>query len=80
MIQGGLMKKSQWILWVNILLAAAFIAQLCTVVFRDVISARMFFSVHIWCGRTLLTLAVIHLILNWNWVKNNLPGLFGKHI
>jgi hypothetical protein len=65
------MKKSQWLLWVNILLAVAFVVQLFTVVFRDVISARMFFTVHIWCGRTLLTLAAAHLILNWNWVKMN---------
>jgi hypothetical protein len=74
------MKKSQWFLWVNVFLAAAFVVQLLTVVFRDVISPRIFFMVHIWCGRTLLTLAAIHLVLNWNWVKNNIPGLFGKHI
>jgi len=74
------MKKSQWLLWINILLVVAFVVQLFTVVFRDVISIRTFSTVHIWCGRTLLTLAVAHLILNWSWVKNNLAGLFGKHI
>lgn len=70
------MKKSQWLLWVNMILAAAFIVQLLTVLLRDVISFRMFSMVHIWCGRTLLTLAVIHLVLNWNWVKINIFGLF----
>ena len=70
------MKKSQWLLWINILLMAAFVIQLFTVVFRDVISARMFFTIHIWCGRTLLTLAIVHLILNWGWVKMNALKFF----
>jgi len=65
------MKKLQWLLWINVLLTAAFVVQLLTVVFRDVISIRMFYAIHTWCGRTLLTLAVAHLILNWNWVKTN---------
>ncbi len=71
------MKKSQWLLWINILLVAAFVVQLFTVVFRDQLSPKFFFTVHIWCGRTLLTLAAAHLVLNWGWVKNNLAGLFG---
>jgi hypothetical protein len=74
------MKKAQWLWWVNILLAAAFVVQLSTVVLRDVISAKMFFTFHIWCGRALLALAVVHLILNWNWVKNNIFSFFGKHV
>jgi hypothetical protein len=73
------MKKAQWLWWVNILLAAAFIVQLLTVLLRDVIGPKMFFTFHIWCGRALLTLAVIHLILNWNWVKNNFAGIFARH-
>jgi hypothetical protein len=73
------MKKSQWLWWVNILLAAAFISQLLTVVLRDAISAKMFFTFHIWCGRALLGLAVVHLILNWNWVKTNIFGLLAHH-
>jgi hypothetical protein len=71
------MKKAQWLWWVNILLAAALVIQLLTVLLRDAIPHGMFFTVHIWCGRALLGLAVIHLILNWNWVKNNFSGLLG---
>lgn len=71
------MKKAQWLLWVNILLAITFVVQLLTVLLRDVISFGMFSTVHIWCGRALLTLAVVHLILNWNWIKVNIPGIFG---
>jgi hypothetical protein len=71
------MKKAQWLWWVNILLAAAFLIQLFTVLFRDVIAAGTFSRVHIWCGRALLTLAVIHLIFNWNWVKTNIISLVG---
>jgi hypothetical protein len=69
------MKKAHWLWWTNVLLAAALMIQLLTVLLRDVISFRMFSTVHIWCGRTLLTLAVVHLILNWNWVKNNIGDL-----
>lgn len=70
------MKKAQWLLWVNAVLATAFVIQLLTVVFRDVISARTFYTVHIWCGRTLLTLAAVHLTLNWNWVRTNFLKFF----
>jgi hypothetical protein len=72
------MKKTQWLWWVNILLAAAFVIQLLTVLLRDIINPRVFFTIHIWCGRTLLTLATIHLILNWNWVKTNIMTFFKK--
>jgi cytochrome b561 len=65
------MKKAQGLLWVNILLLIAVVIQIITVVFRDAMPRSVFFNVHIWCGRTLLTLAVVHLILNWNWVKMN---------
>ena len=65
------MKKAQWLWWINLLLLVALVVQITTVVLRDAIPVRMFFMVHVWCGRMLLTLAVAHLILNWNWVKTN---------
>jgi hypothetical protein len=64
------MKKSQWLWWVNLLLFVALTVQITTVVLRDE-PFKTFALFHFWCGRLLLTLAVVHLILNWGWMKTN---------
>jgi hypothetical protein len=65
------MKKSQWLWWVNLLLFVALTVQITTVVLRDELPFKTFALFHFWCGRLLLTLAVVHLILNWGWMKTN---------
>jgi hypothetical protein len=45
--------------------------QITTVVLRDELPFKTFALFHFWCGRLLLTLAVVHLILNWGWMKTN---------
>jgi hypothetical protein len=71
--------KKQGLLWVNILLLVAVVIQIITVVFHDAMPRSVFFNVHIWCGRALLTLAVAHLVLNWNWVKTNVLKFLKSH-
>ena len=70
------MKKAKWLLWINLFLTIAFVIQTISAIFHEVIPFKIFVPIHTVCGTILITLAVVHIIFNWNWVKTNIFGLF----
>jgi hypothetical protein len=70
------MKKNTLLKVVNPLLALSFFAQAVTglsiSLFIESIPYEPFEAIHEIGGYTMIALVLIHLILNWNWVKNSL--------
>jgi hypothetical protein len=60
---------------VNAILGIVALVQLVTVVtfafFSESIPFDRIKIVHITCGLTLLALIIVHIFLNWTWVKSN---------
>ena len=67
------MKKNTLLKIVNPILALALLYQVATGLLHGIIPRGSFESVHVTGGMVLIVCAVIHLLLNWNWVKANLP-------
>ncbi|MDD5223009.1 MAG: DUF4405 domain-containing protein [bacterium] len=65
------MKKVKALKIVNLLLFLAFIFQALTGIGQIIIDADLLPLIHKLGGVLLLIFAVIHLILNWGWVKAN---------
>jgi hypothetical protein len=63
------MKKKTALKIANPLLALFMINQALTGIFHLELSHRAFKTFHEQAGYVLITLAAIHLALNWNWVK-----------
>jgi hypothetical protein len=63
------MKRQTALKIVNPLLALLIINQAATGIFHLELSNRAFKALHEQAGYVLITLAAIHLALNWNWVK-----------
>lgn len=53
---------------VNPILGVLALNQIVTGLFRDVLPDEAF-ELHEWCGYLFAGAAVVHVILNWNWVK-----------
>jgi hypothetical protein len=68
------MSKPKMLLIVNSLLAVAIVVQAITgaLVKYEVGPGEFWPNTHIACGVTLLVLTVIHLVLNWGWVRSNI--------
>ena len=66
------MHKGLLLKWLNICLLAVFGLLVCTVLFRDIPPGRLFFDVHPWVGRVLILLIIIHIIMNWNWIRTSI--------
>ena len=56
---------------INPLLAIVFIVQVLTGIFHEPIGYETFAFIHPRAGVFLLLLAVLHLYLNWNWIKSS---------
>ena len=64
------MKKAVVLKAVNILLALSFIWVAVTALLHEQIP-RVFHNVHPIGGFLFTALAITHIILNWNWIKNS---------
>lgn len=57
---------------VNVLLALLMAVQALTGILHEHLGPEAFAHIHVPCGLLLLVLTVLHLALNWGWVKANL--------
>jgi hypothetical protein len=57
---------------VTILLALLLAVQALTGILREHLGPEAFAHVHVPCGLLLLVMTVVHLALNWGWVKAGL--------
>ena len=57
---------------VNVLLALLMGVQALTGILHEHLAPGTFAHVHVPCGLLLLVLSVVHLVLNWGWVKASL--------
>jgi len=74
------MSKAKWLLFINPLLLLLLLAQGITGFTRDHMPESAFKITHIGGGCVLIALGVIHLLLNWNWVRANyFKRAAGKH-
>lgn len=66
------MNKTKWLKVVNPFLVLAFLAQLTTAVIMVLgIRSKINFLIHKNNGLVFLGLIIIHLCLNWSWIKTN---------
>ena len=65
------MKKNTLLKIINPILAIVFIYQISTGLMHEIIPKNRFETIHGTGGIVLLICVIIHLILNWNWVKVN---------
>jgi hypothetical protein len=63
------MTKNKALKIINPILAILLITQLSSGMFNEYLPYGVFEVVHVWGGYLFATLIVVHLILNWNWVK-----------
>ncbi len=69
------MKRISVLKVLNLLIAALALSQVLTGIFRDFIPKDTFETVHQAGGLSFAAAAVLHVILNWNWVRANyFPG------
>ena len=68
------MKKATVLKVVNVALAILFVNQAATGMLRDELSNEAFEVLHQGAAFALIAAAVLHVALNWNWVR----GLFTK--
>ena len=66
------MKRASWLKVINVLLFLSFLCQALTGLGRSYIPYDIFMKIHLNCGVLLVILALIHVWLNWTWIKNNL--------
>ncbi|MGC8737748.1 MAG: hypothetical protein ACP5UA_03765 [Candidatus Hydrogenedens sp.] len=65
------MNKNLLLKIVNSILLLLFISQACSGLFHHALSHKMFEVIHEGGGIVLVIMSSIHLILNWNWIRNN---------
>jgi hypothetical protein len=65
------MKRNTALKILNPVLALFFVSQAVTALFHDYISRDAFRIFHMNSGRIFIALVILHLILNFNWVKAN---------
>ena len=64
------MKKATFLKVINPILAIAFLLQILSVILKNQISFEIFHIIHGVGGMALTIGGLIHLILNWNWIKS----------
>ncbi len=64
------MKKQKLLFATNILLFLLILNQLTTVLIKDFVDPE-FFEIHEIGGFLLIALVLVHLVLNWGWVRSN---------
>ncbi len=65
------MKRTTLLKILNPFLGLLLINQAATGIFHKVLSHELFEIFHAGCGLVLFVIGILHLILNWNWVKAN---------
>lgn len=65
------MQKLQTLKIVNTFLAIAFLTLETTAMFHDYIPYSIYRRIHPLAGNTFSTMAVIHVVLNYEWIKKN---------
>lgn len=65
------MKRSSILKILNPILGILFLNQILTGLFHDAISKEAYEFFHVGGGILFAVAAVLHVILNWNWVKAN---------
>jgi hypothetical protein len=63
------MSKNQWLKWINGLLLILVIWVAGTGIFNKIIPDELYEKIHPTGGILLLLSVIVHLGLNWNWVK-----------
>ncbi|HOV33319.1 MAG TPA: DUF4405 domain-containing protein [Candidatus Hydrogenedens sp.] len=64
------MKKSKMLKITNIVLLLLFVNQALSGLFNDFISRGLFELLHEFGGIVLIITVLIHLILNWGWIRS----------
>ena len=62
-------KKQAALKVVNPLLGLFMVNQVVTGTFHLYLSARAYRILHEWSGLVLLALSIMHVVLNWGWIK-----------
>lgn len=65
------MKKNVQLKVLNALLALLLVSQALTGLFRDSIPDNVFADIHVPGGLLIITGVILHVILNWGWVRAN---------
>ena len=73
------MKKQTLLTIVNPLLGLLMINQALTGMFHLYLSRRAFTILHEWGGFVLAAMALVHIVLNWNWFKARFRQRSGSH-
>lgn len=73
------MKKLVYLRIVNVLMVLAFLTLLVSILLYNTIPSDLngnytIYLIHIYTGMAFFVLGILHLILNWQWVKMNLLG------
>ena len=71
------MKKSGWLKFINILMFIAFLgASFGIIIYRwgpeSMRGTETVYQIHSISGLAFLILAVVHIVLNWNWIRINI--------
>ncbi len=65
------MNKNLLLKIINPILLVLFITQACSGLFRDSLSHELFEIIHEGGGIILVVVSLLHLLLNWGWVRVN---------
>ncbi len=65
------MKANSFLKVVNPILAVVFLFQVLTGLMHSIIPESLYETLHGGGGGLLLVIAIIHVVLNWGWVKSN---------
>ncbi len=63
------MKKNSLLKIVNIILGFSFVALIMTIILKDLMTMKTYGTVHPISGYLFILTAIIHIILNRNWIK-----------
>ncbi len=65
------MSKNFLLKIINLILLVLFISQACSGLFHHALSHKSFEIIHEGGGIILVIIAILHLILNWGWIRAN---------
>ena len=63
-------KKIVWLKIINPILALSFLIQVLTGIFHEQLPYELFSETHEINGFVMTLLVLIHIILNWDWIRN----------
>jgi len=55
----------------NVVMLVDFLGLVTTVLLNDTLPRNVFYKIHPLFGSILLLLIIVHLVLNWNWIKTS---------